>query len=711
MSDARVAAGSTSPLRASLQARIDTVVRTAPSAFVLVITAIAVSAGLLVSVGHHRWWTVLPLAALLIALLWRHLVTTDTHPQARLAGILLLSGTVAWILVNLFFAAQYILVVRDPGFLTLSGLWLVHHASTDIPASGAVEAAALQSNLIPDASQAWNLLGDAVQPQGAKMLPATIAVGGWFAGTAGVYGANIIIGAAGMAAVYLVARRFLAPLAALAPAALLGLTVAHIGLSRAAYTEPLTLVLVFAGVLWSWRGVAERAWAPLLAGAFVSGATAFARIDGAVFAWGAMVGTVLALSAADAPRAWRRGAALAYVGLQSVVLTGGYLSLYRWSRAYLERLGDETTLLVGAYAASAVLVLLWVMSWVASSRMDRLLPALTERLGHRGSLAASLLLGATFAILTSRPLWMISRRGTETSTDQFTNSVIQGFQSSAGLDVDPTRTYAESTVTWLSYYLTWPLVLLAFVGFGVLIYRVLRGPYDSWVLLAAVLPSTLFYLWKPSIIADQIWSIRRFEPATLPGFAIAAMVGAWWLVGLLRREHSRRLGRRVAVGALVILPITTWVSVSPGSSIPIGAAVNVFTTEMDGANGMIDDLCDEIDGRPVVLAGTSEVFGTIRVVCDVPVVLALVEPTQDTLAEMVDVFGEAPVVVTRNKDWLEWTETPTPVVTSVVTHSGYSLQRIPVTYVTRNYKWLIGVVNDDGTVTSVASATEQISGS
>ncbi|WP_084124228.1 hypothetical protein [Demequina sp. NBRC 110054] len=692
-----------------LQRRLDAALRSAPSAFVLLVTAIAVSAGLLVSVGHHRWWTVLPLAAVLTALLWRHLVVADPHPRARLAGMLLVGGLAAWVVVNLFFAAEYILVVRDPGFLTLSGLWLVDHASTDIPASGAVEAAALQSNLIPDASQAWNLLGDAVQPQGAKMLPATIAVGGWIAGTAGVYGANIVIGAAGMAAVYLVARRLLSPLAALAPAALLGLTVAHIGLSRAAYTEPLTLVLVFAGILWSWRGVNERAWAPLLAGAFVSGATVFARIDGAVFALGALVGTVLALSGAAAPRRWRRGAALAYVTLQAVVLAGGYLSLYRWSRAYLERLGDETTLLIGAYAVLAALAFLWAMSWVEGSRMDRLLHALTAGLGHRGSLAGGLVVVGLFTVLASRPLWMTSRRGTDTSAEQFTNSVIEGFQASAGLESDPTRTYAESSVTWLSYYLTWPLVLLAFVGFGVLTYRALRGRYDWWVPLIAILPSTLFYLWKPAIIADQIWSIRRFEPAALPGFAIAATVGGLWLAARLTREHSRQLGKRVVAAALVVLPITAWVSVSPGSSVPVGAAVNVFTTEMDGADAMIDAMCEEIDGRPVVLAGTSEVFGTIRVVCDVPVVLALVEPTQETLAEMVEIFDEAPVVVTRNEDYLEWTEEPTRVAISVVTHSGYSLQRIPVTYITRNYKWLIGVVNEDGTVTSVGSSAEEVS--
>src|SRR5690606_15922208 len=110
------------------------------------------------------------------------------------AGAIAVAGTLAWAVVNIAFAAEYLLVVRDPGFLTLSGLWLVDHPSTDIPAAGAVEAAAVGTQTLPDASEAWNLRGDAIQPQGAKMLPATIAIGGWVAGDTGVLAANVVVG-------------------------------------------------------------------------------------------------------------------------------------------------------------------------------------------------------------------------------------------------------------------------------------------------------------------------------------------------------------------------------------------------------------------------------------------------------------------------------------------------------------------------------------
>ncbi|WNM26731.1 hypothetical protein RN607_11065 [Demequina capsici] len=692
--------------RSGPRSRLQDALSAAPSAIVLVTVAIATSAGLLVSIGQHRWWTVLPLAVALAAAMWRHVVSADPHPRAPLAGALLVGGLLAWTIVNIVFAAEYLIVLRDPGFLTLSGMWLVDHASTDIPASGAVQAAALQANLIPDASQAWNLLGDVVQPQGAKMLPATIAVGGWVAGTTGVLAANVVVGASGLSAIYLLARRVLSPMAALAPAAMMALTVAHIGLSRAPYTEPLTLLLVVASMLWTWQGVTSRSRLLLLSGAFVSGLTTFVRIDGALIAVGVLLGAVAALSTSDAPRRWRTTSALLFAAVQTVTLAGGYLSLHRWSQAYLDRLSGEAIGAIAVFAAGLAVSVVWAACWGSRLRADRVIPAISARLGQRGSLWASGLVVAVLLFMVSRPWWMIARRGTESSDDKFANGVIQQFQESAGFAVDPTRTYAENTMTWISYYLTWPIVVLAILGFAIITYRALRRGQGWWVLLASVLPSTLLYLWRPSIIPDQIWAIRRFEPSTLPGFVIAAAIAAWWLTQRLASAARRHKGRRVAAIAFIVLPLTTWVSIVPGMDPVAGVAVNVFMKEMDGARAQVDDLCAAIDGRPVVLAGTSSHFGTIRVGCDVPVVLALVEPTPETLAKMIDVFGEAPVVVTREQDWFDWTTEPGTVVDSTVTHSGYSLQRIPVTYITRHYAWRIGVVNTDGTVTPLATTGE-----
>ncbi|WP_084074014.1 hypothetical protein [Demequina sp. NBRC 110052] len=683
----------------------------APAAIVLIASSLALAAGVAVSLDAHHPWTVMPLAALIAALGWRPLVRVDPHPRAALAGTLLVVGLVAWTVANALMASEYLIVVRDPGFLTLSGIWLVDHGGTDIPASGAIEAAALQANLIPDASEAWTLRGEMVQPQGAHMLPATIAIGGWIGGLNGVLVANVVAGAAGLAAVHLAARRFLTPMAALAPATALALTVAHIGLSRAAYTEPLTLLLVIAGLAWTWQGVDERRWAPVLAGAIATGATSLIRIDAAAFAVGALAGAALALAASPHDATWRRRALLGFAGMQLLVLGAGYLALLRWSREYVLRLTDQITSLGAVYVLGLVVAVAWALTWGRRLRGERLLTGATARLGHRGSLIGALVVSGALVALASRPLWTVVRRGTETPSDVFANGVVEQFQAAAGMEIDPLRTYAEHTITWISYYLTWPLVALGVLGFGLMTYRALRGQGAWWIALAALLAPTLMYAWQPSIMPDQLWAIRRFEPASLPGFLLAAAVAAWWLASLLRTEGARHSARRVAAIAFVMLPLSTWVSVVPGDEDPVLAAVNVATREMgaplgggehDGAVAQAQALCDVADGRPIILAGTSSHFGTLRVMCDVPVVLALVEPTQETLAAMTEVFGEPPVVLTRNAEWVAWTSEPQVVVSSTVVHSDYSLQRIPRTLIMRSYEWYAGVVTPTGEVQPIA---------
>jgi hypothetical protein len=100
----------------------------------------------------------------------------------------------------------------------------------------------------------------------------------------------------------------------------------------------------------------------------------------------------------------------------------------------------------------------------------------------------------------------------------------------------------------------------------------------------------------------------------------------------------------------------------------------------------------------VVLVGTASHFGSLRVTCDVPVVLALRAPTAEALDAVADVLDQHVVVLTRDPDEVPWTTAPEPVVESTVSHTNYELQRIPRTLITRNYNWYAGVVTPAGTV-------------
>lgn len=673
-----------------------------PERIVLITVGVALAAGLLVTVGAHYWWTVLPAAALIITVAWRAATPRDVTVRGAIASAIAVGGAALWAIVNIAMHAEYLLVVRDPGFLTLSGLWLVDHGSTDIPAAGAVEAAAANGNMLADASEAWNLKGDVVQPQGAKMLPATIAIGGWLAGETGVLSANAVIGAVGILAVFAVARQFLSPMAALAPAGALALTVSHIGLSRPAYTEPLTLLLVIAGILWAWRGVAERSIPLLTLGAVASGATMLVRVDGPSFAIGAIAGVGLALASVEADPRWRRSAALTFAGWQAMTIGMGYLSVALWSTEYLERLADETHALLAVYAVLVIALVVWSLMWTGAP--GRWIERLSDAWGRRGAWIAGAVVAAGLAVLASRPLWTTVYRSTDNPRHQFTNGVVESFQKAQGLEIEPTRTYAESTVTWLSYYLTWPIVILAIIGFGWATMRMVRRDAPWAVFLGAIMAPTLLYLWRPSIVPDQIWAIRRFEPATLPGFILAAAAAGWMLASLARKE-SVRAGLRRAVGVgMLVLPLSTWISISPDAEYPISGAVNVTTREMVGARSQIEELCAVADGRPVILASDSSHYGSIRVTCDVPVILHLGNPTEAHLAAAYEAWGEAPVVFTRQGDELPWTEEAAVVVSSRVTHSAYTLQGIPRTSMVRNYHWYAGVVTPSGAVEPITAA-------
>ena len=676
-----------------------------PERVVLMGVALALAAGGMVSLGAHYWWTVVPAALIICVVLWRPLASrTPVSLATARGGAIALAGTAGWAVVNIALGAEFLIVVRDPGFLTLSGMWLVDNPHTDIPAAGAVEAAAFQSHALADASEAWNLKGDIIQPQGAKMLPATIAIGGWVAGDAGVLAANTVIGALGILAVYAVARRFLGPLAALAPAGALALTVSHIGLSRPAYTEPLTLLLVMAGILWAWRGVHERSTVLIGTGAVATGATAFIRIDGAASAVGALVGVMVALAVLRAPRPWRRHAELIFVGTQAVVTALGYAALAYWSTEYLERLADRTYMLLMLYAAVAAVSTLWALTWTRRVRADALLSNVADALGKRGAVGVGAAVVAVMVGLASRPLWMTSHRGTETSQERFTNGVVESFQAAQGLPSEPTRTYAESTVTWLSYYLTWPLVLLGIVGLGIAAYQMVRRDGGWAIFTGSVMAPTLVYLWRPAIGPDHLWDIRRVAPASLPGMLLAAALAAWVLVALVKRESVRIFLRRCAGGAFLLLPLTTWVSFDYGAEQPLAAATNVTSREMHGAREQLDQLCDIEPGRPIVLVGTSSHFGSLRVMCDVPVVLSLAAPTVTELAQMAQVWDQAPLVLTQDIDNVPWTREPSIAVESRVTHA---LQHLPRSYIDRHYRWYAGVVAPAGVVEPIAVAGAQ----
>ena len=107
------------------------------------------------------------------------------------------------------------------------------------------------------------------------------------------------------------------------------------------------------------------------------------------------------------------------------------------------------------------------------------------------------------------------------------------------------------TIGWLSWYVSWPVLILAAVGLvwlisAGLVARADQGTSFALILLGVV---SLHYLYDPHEPGVHIWSMRRFVPVVLPLLMVVVAIA---VVGVLGRIAS---GYRswVAVGASVVL--------------------------------------------------------------------------------------------------------------------------------------------------------------
>ncbi len=305
-----------------------------------------------------------------------------------------------------------------------------------------------------------------------------------------------------------------------------------------------------------------------------------------------------------------------------------------------------------------------------------------------------------FAVLASRPLWMT----THTTPDDFQVNVVAYWQASQGLPVDGTRTYAESTITWVSFYLTWPVVALGIAGLAIGALRLGRGRSLWAIPLAGLLVPAMLYVVRPAIMPDQVWAIRRLYPSLVIGLLLFAAVA--WQAILPRWAAARNAGRdwpgfaSIAIAAVIAgAPLTSWISVTQPTGWTLSGNSALYLAEQRGAREQVDTLCEYVDGRPVLLAGTSSHLGTLRVACDVPVVLSLDALSQADVKQIADALGEEPVVLTRTLDQVPWSEEPdAPTFLSRTRYTGSSLSGLPPYPAPQEFDWYVGEARPDGSV-------------
>ncbi len=639
-----------------------------------------------VTLGQFRPLVVVPAIVVVVVLTWR--MAPERLPASgefRTGAAWALGLVVAWFVVNLAFAGEVLLVQRDPGFLTLEGVWLTSHADPSIPIRSAADVAAGNPDVRVISDAFWRF-GDEIHAQGAKTFPGLLAVVGWVFGLRGVLMGNLLIGALGLLAVYDVARRLISPRWGLVPVAALALSTPMIYFSRSAFTEPTNIVLTFGGLAVLWSAFRDPRLARFALGGAMVGATALSRIDGAAVSAGLILGlgVVAAVSGPADRRARITGlvvasaAALLMVGL-------GYVDLALHSAGYLadhRSLYVQLLALLGACLVAAG-VLIVVLRW------ERLRSWLAARRGPLGTVAAGLVVAAA-VVLASRPLWM-QRNLIEPGSGQAW--FIAAAQKAAGDPVDGTRSYDEMTVTWLGWYLGPLTLILAVAGTALLLRRSIVGwRPEVLVLLATLGIPALLYLIRPAITPDHIWAMRRFLPAVIPA---ALVLAGWTLPRIHRAARARwqRIGAWVLVAGVLLPPVATWGTL-------------VVTTEYGGRADQVAQVCDAVEGKRVVVV--REVgppwLPTLRIMCDVDVVEVGPRPTPEDLAAIRGAWGGEVLVFTDSRQLVPWSTTwPEAWSSTRMARWPHSLYPSfsPIRF--RSDLW-VGTIEEDGSVTPVAPA-------
>ncbi|SDI97641.1 hypothetical protein SAMN05444157_1092 [Frankineae bacterium MT45] len=625
---------------------------------------------------------------LLTALTWRfgpsRLPSDQRHAVGSLVAIQIVVG---WIWVNLPNYQQELSVARDPAIYAIRGWWLSTHSSPVIDATQLLQG--IQGVNGATASAAgFPVQGDTIYPQAASTVPGLFAVVAHFAGLRAMLASNLVIGGVGLLLLYALARRIVGPMWALVPMVSLAVSMPMIFFSRATYTEPAALAAVFGGLLLLWSAHATRR--PVVfafAGATLS-VSSLARIDGLIAFCGALfaVALVTALVSDEVDRRRLRWSTLLFAagGLPVAVL--GLVDVkYNSAAYYLSQVGELHQLfaLVGLTIVASALLVFLPLGAVRRVVAD-----------HRSGLAqsAAVIVVLIGVILATRPLWWTAHL----NTTAIGITAVAGRQKAEGLVVDGTRSFDEQTVTWLAWYLTWPVVILGILGLALMVRHIVRARDRG--LLAVVLTVgvvAMLYLNKVSITPDQIWASRRFLPVVFPGVVLAA---SYVVYVVAARASWRWLAAPLAV-LIAIAPALQWRRLFQQTEFEGGlAAANATCSAIDrGDAGSGARFSVYAGGPPAILGSWAPQMLSI---CSSSVV-TVPAATPAALSQVRSNWGgKAVTVIAFDPTSVHWSSgvAPAPLYASVVRVWAQNLSSRPMGWMTVPCVFYAGVIQADGTV-------------
>jgi hypothetical protein len=572
--------------------------------------------------GVYRTYVVFPVGALvwigLLALARPLLVapgaaSRTTHLVAG-AGVVFVGAMSLW---NIRHASQHVLINRDGGAYTNAGRWIAMHGNLRVVA--AVGPFARQPALTFGSFGMYPSRGGTLSFQFAHLLPALLAEAHNLGGDRLMFAATPLLSGVALLAFFVAAWRLVRnPFVALTALVSFAFLLPEVSFSRDTYSEIPMQVLIFTG-LWILvdRAAFRRPRLALVAG-LVLGMLQAARID----ALAALTGLAplfavlwLVADARDRRSVALSGAALGIGLVPGVVL--GFADVALRSYGYLHDLRSDVKLLVAAIVASFAVAAVLVIVVPPVARRIRRVPSWVAPVAGAG------------VGLVGFGLWFLRPRLQH--VHGVPNPLVGGLQEAARVAVDPTRTYAERTMTWMSWYLGPLTVAAAIVAAALLVWMLVRGRLLFTLAGIALLgPSSAIYLWRPNISSDQIWVMRRYLFSALPLLTLLA----FGLVAALVDLVPRRLPR--------VVPVVCAVVIAAGAVVfPIAALKPVRNmTEQRGNPLAVRDACRTMGEHAAVVLLQSPTGllsewapQTLRGWCNVPV--AVMAPTvPDRAAEL-----------------------------------------------------------------------------
>ncbi|PRY01474.1 hypothetical protein [Allonocardiopsis opalescens] len=518
----------------------------------------------------------------------------------------LLAVAVGFTVLQLLHASEQIVIRRDAGSYAQFGNWLALHGSLPVPQYR--ELIAGDDPALSYQSLAYYQVGDVIWPQFMAGVPLTLAIGHWIGGVHGMLAVAPVLGGLAVLAFGGVAARLVGPRWAPVAALALAVCLPQMWVSRSTYSEPAAQILLLGGMALVVDALAPAPpggrrripAGPALAalGGLALGLSVVVRIDGLRDMLPVLPFIAVLLHV-------QRSRALALAGGLAVGAGYGLAAGYGLSLPYLQHLAASVVplLVVCAAAVLASAGLGWAVGrWG--------LPDL--RRGPWAGIAAGAVV-AVMAALAVRPLLYTARGHAEPA--EGTRSLIGQLQQIEGLPFDPDRTYAESTLNWVAWYVGVPVVVLATAGAALVAWRLVRRRDLAWALPLLMMAWTVVtVLVRPAITPDHPWASRRLVALVLPAFILLAV---WAVASGVRWLRGSGAGARL-YGAVSVLAVGAVLASTGAASVPL-----VFARTDAGSVAAVERLCERIGpGASVLMVDgyTADRFNQlVRGMCGLPV--------------------------------------------------------------------------------------------